>query len=210
MIKKFQTIAMAALAAAAALALSSCADPYYATDYGASYGDGYGYGGATFSSATFIATGDPRWGYDPYSRAYYDYGRRAYYDPYLYGYYPIGYRPIVVRGAPHPYGWRPGRTRIAPPARITNVTLRDYDDRHGSYRRSGQPWAREVEPAPVYDRRGGSTRGYDERRTSTTRRVTSPRPEDRDRPVWASTRAPSQEARPRRDTGRTRGGRRAP
>lgn len=157
--KNLQYLAVAALAAAAALAFSSCADPYYTTHgttYG--YGQGYGYGGAGFSSVTFIATGDPRWGYDPYSRAYYDYRRRAYYDPYLYGYYPIGYRPIVVRGAPHPYGWRPGRTRIAPPSRITNVTLRDYQDRHGAYGRSGRPWA----PARDDDRRA--------RQPSTTRR----------------------------------------
>jgi hypothetical protein len=203
--KNLHLIATGALAAAAALALSSCADPYY-TSYGASYGygAGYGYGGTGFSSATFISTGNPRWAYDPYSRAYYDFSRRAYYDPYLYGYYPIGYRPVVVQAAPHPYGWRPGRTRIAPPARVTNVTLRNYDDRHGAYRRSGQTWARQVEQGPVYDTRRSA---YAE---STTRRVTAPRPEDRNRPIWAGTRAPSVEPQPRRDTWRARGGRRAP
>lgn len=133
-------VAAATLAMAASLAFSSCEyDPYYSSGY---YGAGYGYGGRSFSTATFIATTDPYWGYDPHVRAYYDYRRRAYYDPYLYGYYPSGYRPVAVSVAPHPYGWRPGRTRIAPPSRVTSVTLRNYEDRHGAYRRSGLRWAR--------------------------------------------------------------------
>ena len=75
------------MAAVAALAVSSCTyNPYYNTTAGY-YGHGYGYGGTRFSTGAFIGTGNSRWGYDPYVRAYYDYDRRAYYDPYLYGYY---------------------------------------------------------------------------------------------------------------------------
>jgi|GEM_PF-934556 len=166
-------LAIGLAAAAASLALSSCADPYggggYASDgyssgypgygspsygsgYSSGYGQGYGYGGSSFSTTTFISTSSPRWGYDPSVRAYYDYNRRAYYDPYLYGYYPVGYRPVVVYAAPHPYGWRPGYTTIAPPSRITSVTLRNYD-RHSAYRRSDYSWARQVEAASSGDPR---------------------------------------------------------
>ena len=104
----------AAVGAAAAFAFSSCAyDPYYSaaglTVPG--YGDGYGYGGSGFSTSLFVSTGDPRWGYDPYSYSYYDYRSHRYYDPYLYGYYPVGYRP--------PAGdWRSPPARLAPRPRV--------------------------------------------------------------------------------------------
>jgi hypothetical protein len=180
--KSFLAIGLAATAAS--LALSSCADPYYGgggyasggyssgypgygSSYGAGYssgyGQGYGYGGSSFSTTTFISTSSPRWGYDPSVRAYYDYNRRAYYDPYLYGYYPVGYRPVVVYAAPHPYGWRPGYTTIAPPSRITSVTLSNYD-RHSAYRRSDYSWARQIEAAPAADPRR-NPRQFDTRDT---------------------------------------------
>jgi hypothetical protein len=145
----------AALGAAAALALSSCAyDPYYTSttvsgSYGSGYGYGHGYGGSSFSTSFFVSTGSPQWGYDPYTYCYYDYHRRAYYDPYLYGYYPVGYRPPVVYGVPHPHGWRPGRSVIAPPSRVTNVTVVNYRDRESAYRNTRYDWARQVRQAPV-------------------------------------------------------------
>jgi hypothetical protein len=180
-------LAIGLAAVAGSLALSSCADPYGGGGYasggyasggypaggyassGYGYGQGYGYGGSSFSTTTFIATSSPRWGYDPSVRAYYDYNRRAYYDPYLYGYYPIGYRPVVVYGAPHPYGWRPGYNRIAPPSRVTSITLSNYD-RRSAYRSSDYSWARQVEAAPAprrdsrqYDSRQYESRQYDSR-----------------------------------------------
>lgn len=138
----------AALGFAASLAFSSCAyDPNY-TSVGASYRSGYGYGqgygSSNFSTSLFVSTGDPRWGYDPYSYSYYDYRTRRFYDPYLYGYYPIGYRPPVVYGVPHPYGWRPGRGYCPPPRTVRNVTVVNYHDRAGAYRNTNHSWARQV------------------------------------------------------------------
>lgn len=127
----------------AVLILNSCAyDPNYVstsvgTSYRSGYGPGYGYGGDSFSTSVFVRTGNPRWGYDPGCYSYYDYNRRAYYDPYLNGYYPIGYRPPVVYGVAHPYGWRPGATYCRPPSRVTNVTIANYGSRESSYRRAG-------------------------------------------------------------------------
>jgi hypothetical protein len=156
-----------------ALAMGSCAyDPNYAvggsysTGYGGGYGDGYGNSG--FSTSLFISTGDPRWGYDPYCYSYYDYRRRCYYDPYLYGYYPVGYRPPVIYGVPHPRGY--SRSYCPPPSRVTNITLANYHNRENSYRNSTYSWARQVRPdsgathgatqiqqqAP-YSRSGGAT-----------------------------------------------------
>ena len=161
----------ATLAAVAALAVSSCTyNPYYNTTAGY-YGHGYGYGGTRFSTGAFIGTGNSRWGYDPYVRAYYDYDRRAYYDPYLYGYYPSGYRPVVVQTVPHPYGWRPGITRIAPPNRVTSITLQNYHDRYGAYRRSDLLWARQDSQPPRYSPSQteiGRTRTFDQPRTTAT------------------------------------------
>lgn len=136
-----------------ALALASCAyDPYYNPSYASSssvgYSTGYGYGGSSFSTSVFVGTGDSRWGYDPDCHSYYDYQRRCYYDPYLNGYYPVGHRPVVVYGAPHPHGWRPGRSYISPPRHVTNITISNYRDRESSYRRSNYSWARQVQQRP--------------------------------------------------------------
>ncbi len=136
-----------------ALAFSSCAyDPYYSgASYssGGSYGDGYGYGSSGFSTSFFVSTGNPRWGYDPYAGAYYDYGRRCYYDPYLSGYYPVGYRPRYVYGSPHPHGWSRGRGSIAPPSRIRSYNLTNYRNRTSRYQSLGRDWSRNVRTAPA-------------------------------------------------------------
>lgn len=143
------------LGAAVTLLVSSCAyDPYYSPgsvsgSYSTGYGHGYGYGGSSFSTSVFVGTGNSRWGYDPYCRSYYDYTRRCYYDPYLYGYYPIGYRPPVVYGVPHPYGWRSGRGNCPPPSRVTSVTISNYRDRESAYRRSNYGWANQVRQQPI-------------------------------------------------------------
>ena len=130
-----------------ALATTSCYyDPNYMVggSYGAEYGEGHGYGGSGFSTSLFISTGDPRWGYDPYCYSYYDYHRRCYYDPYLHGYYPMGYRPVVVVGVPHPYGYN--RSYCPPPARVSYITLSNYQNREHAYRNSNYSWAPQVRP----------------------------------------------------------------
>ncbi|MES2923201.1 MAG: hypothetical protein V4819_16720 [Verrucomicrobiota bacterium] len=148
--KNLRNLAGAAVGAVVALGFSSCAyDPYYASpavgaSYSTGYGHGYGYGGSGFSTSVFIGTGDPNWGYDPYAYSYYDYRSRRYYDPYSYGYYPVGYRPPVVYGVPHPYGWRPGGGYIRPPVHVTNVTLSNYQNREYRYRNSNYGWAKQV------------------------------------------------------------------
>jgi hypothetical protein len=151
--------AIAAAGAAAALAFTSCAyDPSYtsvgasySSGYGAGYGygDGYGYGNSNFSTSLFVSTGNPQWGYDPYCYSYYDYRRRCYYDPYLYGYYPVGYRPPVIIGCPHPYGWRPGRGYCPPPHHVRNVTVVNYRNRESSYRNSNYGWAKQIRQQPL-------------------------------------------------------------
>lgn len=144
--------AAAAVAAAAALAFTSCAyDPYYSSvggSYTTGYGEGYGYGGSHFSTSVFVATGDPQWGYDPYCYSYYDYHRRCYYDPYLNGYYPIGYRPPVIIGVPHPYGYRHGY--CPPPRYVHHGTIPNYHNRENAYRNSNYGWARQVRQHPGY------------------------------------------------------------
>ncbi len=153
--KNLCTLVGAAVGAVVALSFSSCAyDPYYASpavgvSYNTGYGPGYGYGGSGFSTSVFIGTGDPGWGYDPYCYSYYDYRSRRYYDPYSYGYYPVGYRPPVVYGVPHPYGWRPGGSYIRPPVRVTNVTISNYQDREYRYRNSSYGWAKQVKQQPT-------------------------------------------------------------
>ena len=145
-----------------AVAFSSCTDPYYASGggyYGSSnpssfsgygggysggYGDGYGYGSTNFSTSLFVSTGNSRWGYDPSCYSYYDYQRRSYYDPYLRGYYPVGYRPPVIIGCPHPHGWRPGQRYCPPPSGIRNNTVVNYRNRESSYRNLNHSWARNV------------------------------------------------------------------
>jgi hypothetical protein len=149
-------LAGAAVGAVVALGFTSCAyDPYYSAtsvggSYSSGYGQGYGYGGSSFSTSVFVGTGDPHWGYDPTCYSYYDYRRRAYYDPYLYGYYPVGYRPPVVYGVPHPYGWRPGSGYCRPPSRVSNVTVVNYRNRESAYRGSNYQWARQVRQQPAY------------------------------------------------------------
>ena len=155
--KNLRYWAGAAVGVVAAIGFTSCAyDPYYSStsvggsySSGSGYGDGYGYGGSTFSTSIFVGTGDPQWGYDPYNYSYYDYHRRCYYDPYLYGYYPVGYRPPIVYGVPHPYGWRPGGGYIRPPSRVYNGTVSNYRDRAGRYRSSDYGWAKQVRSGSV-------------------------------------------------------------
>jgi hypothetical protein len=147
----------AAVVTAAALALSSCVyDPYYASSgsygYGGGggygYGEGYGYGNSNFSTSVFVSTGDPRWGYDPTCYSYYDYHRRCYYDPYMNGYYPIGYRPPVVYGVPHPHGWHPGLHSCPPPRHVSHITLTNYHHRAVLYQKSNYAWAKKVHQGP--------------------------------------------------------------
>lgn len=144
--------AIAAAGFAAAIAFSSCAyDPYYSSvggSYTTGYGEGYGYGGSNFSTSVFVSTGNPRWGYDPYCYSYYDYSRRCYYDPYLNGYYPIGYRPPVIVGCPHPYGYRRGY--CPPPSYVHYGNISNYRDREGAYRNSHYGWAKQVRKHPGY------------------------------------------------------------
>ncbi|MES2476086.1 MAG: hypothetical protein V4640_09910 [Verrucomicrobiota bacterium] len=153
--KNLRRLSGVAAAALASLVLSSCYyDPNYATtsvgaSYSSGYGQGYGYGGSGFSTSVFVSTGDPQWGYDPYCYSYYDYRRRAYYDPYLNGYYPIGYRPPVVYGVPHPYGWRRGGGYIRPPVRVSNVTINNYQNRADRYRGTSYGWAKQVRQQPA-------------------------------------------------------------
>lgn len=144
--------------------MSACYyDPYYNGSGGASvggsyssggtssYGHGYGYGGSNFSTSFFVSTGSPQWGYDPYCSSYYDYHRHCYYDPYLHGYYPVGYRPAVVVGCPHPYGYRSGY--CPPPTVVNNVNVVNYNNRVDAYRRSNYGWARQVRANPgTYNR----------------------------------------------------------
>lgn len=153
--KNLRQLWLASAGAVFALAISSCAyDPYYSsTSVGGSYssgyggyGDGYGYGGSSFTTSIFVSTGDPRWGYDPYCHSYYDYNRRCYYDPYLNGYYPIGYRPAILVGVPHPYGWRSGY--CPPPRNYRNVNISHYRERENNYRKSNYGWAKQVHQQP--------------------------------------------------------------
>lgn len=147
----------------ATLVFSSCTyDPYYTStggSYSTGYGYGHGYGGSSFSTSLFVSTGDPRWGYDPYSYSYYDYRSRRYYDPYLYSYYPIGYRPPIVYGVPHPHGWRPGSGYCPPPRTVRNVTMVNYRDRESAYRGSNHSWAKQVRQKSYSDHRADGQRG---------------------------------------------------
>jgi len=148
------------VAGLAVLVVSSCAyDPYYSGgsySSGGGYGNGYGYGNSSFSTSFFVGTGSPRWGYDPYAGAYYDYNRRCYYDPYLSGYYPVGYRPRYVYGAPHPHGWSRGYGSIAPPSSVRVYNLTNYQDRTSRYRGLGRDWSRNVTTAHAgRDQRSG-------------------------------------------------------
>lgn len=174
-------------------ALVSCTDDAYyslggtySNGYGGGYGSGYGYGSSNFSTSYFVATGDPRWGYDPYCYSYYDYTRHCYYDPYLYGYYPRGYRPQVVVGVPHPYGYR--NTYCPPPRRIVSDTLANYNNRESAYRNSNYSWARQVRQQPQTQSRGN----YGGRPQSQTRQEGYPQQNSRSyQPPATSTRGSS-------------------
>ncbi len=157
--KLFQHIRGGLVAGIAVFAVSSCAYDGYSTgaSYSSGFGDGYGYGNSSFSTSVFVGTGNPRWGYDPYAGAYFDYTRRAYYDPYLYGYYPVGYRPRYVIGAPHPRGWRRGNQFCPPPQRIRNYRLRNFRDRGERYQGLGRDWSRNVR---VRDQREQNRRDF--------------------------------------------------
>jgi len=164
-------LAAAAAGLTAAVLVSSCAyDPYYSDGYGGGYSSG------SYSTSVFVSTGDSRWGYDPYCHSYYDYQRRAYYDPFLYGYYPVGYRPPIVYGVPHPHGWRPGSRYCPPPSRVRTHTLSGYQNRESLYRRSNFSWANQVrqrdsgsrfQPGSDYGR--GRSGGIDRSRSDNNR-----------------------------------------
>lgn len=190
--KNFRLWVASAVGITAAFTFSSCAyDPYYSSvggsyssGYSSGYGEGYGYGGSNFSTSLFVTTGDPRWGYDPGCHSYYDYRSRRYYDPYLYGYYPVGYRPVMVYGAPHPYGWQPGRSYCPPPRTVRNVTVVNYQNRESAYRNSDYSWAKKVHSQPSTHHRTqrqepsrssyGSPKTYDQSSSSTPSTRTSP------------------------------------
>jgi len=177
-----KTLSSAFVAVALLLAASCTYDPSYSASGSYGFGHGYGYGGSSFSTSLFVGTGDPRWGYDPYTYSYYDYTRRSYYDPYLNGYYPIGYRPPVVYGVPHPYGWRPGRGYCPPPRRVTTITLRNYRSRESSYRRSDYGWASQVRERPAQRERPQlreNFRNDSERRNSFSRPALRENPSER-------------------------------
>ncbi|MFZ9938380.1 MAG: hypothetical protein ACO3JG_15180, partial [Luteolibacter sp.] len=165
----------------AAIGFSSCAyDPYYSTfsgSYSSGYGHGYSHGGGTVSTSLFVSTGDERWGYDPRNYCYYDYRSRRYYDPYLYGYYPVGYRPPVLVGVPHPHGWRPGSKYCPPPKVVRNVTVVNYRDRASAYCKSNHSWARNV-------RIDNDSRGYDAHRGAQDSYRRDPGPVRDAKPGW--------------------------
>lgn len=133
---------------ASAIALSSCV--YDSGYYGPPAGNYRGSLSTTYSSSgysstsLFISTGNPRWGYDPHCHSYFDYTTRCYYDPYLNGYYPYGYRPPVIVGVPHPYGWRPGHRSCPPPRHYRNYKLRNHEHRDLAYRKLDHSWAKNV------------------------------------------------------------------
>ncbi len=189
--KNLRYWAVATVGAVVALGFTSCVyDPYYQSSAGASYstggggyGDGYGYGGSSFSTSLFVGTGNPQWGYDPGCHSYYDYRRRSYYDPYLNGYYPVGYRPQVVYGAPHPYGWSSGRDYIRPPEHVSGGYVSNYRDRESSYRNSSYGWARQVRRSPgeINDRDERSPREGFQRRERSGYQNSGVRPYSQDR-----------------------------
>lgn len=177
-----RTLLAGFVAGIATFVASSCAyDPYYSGGsysgnygggYGGNYGDGYGYGNSSFSTSVFVGTGNPRWGYDPYAGAYYDYTRRSYYDPYLYGYYPVGYRPQYVHGSPHPRGWTRGSGYCPPPSRIRDYDLTNYRNRGERYRSLGRDWSSDVRvntPPRGDHHPDGYSRDHRDRRTEDPR-----------------------------------------
>ncbi len=180
--KNLRLLCVAAVGSLVSLALTSCYyDPNYGStsvgaSYSSGYGQGYGYGGSNFSTSVFVSTGNPQWGYDPNCYSYYDYNRRAYYDPYLNGYYPVGYRPPIVYGVPHPYGWHRGGGYIRPPVRVSNVTINNYQNRAERYKGTSYGWAKQVRQQPASQgrvvnshpptRSGGQNNGYNRSNSS--------------------------------------------
>ena len=134
--KKYLWFASAALG----LISSSC---YYDPSYGGSASYGVSSYGSGYSTSLFVSTGDPRWAYDPYRYSYYDRYSSRYYDPYLNGYYPVGYRPVVVRGCPHPYNWS-GSGVCPPPRNVRSYNLTNCDNRAQYYRSANHAWSRNV------------------------------------------------------------------
>jgi hypothetical protein len=208
--RKFLLPWTAFLGTAVSLIFSSCTyDPYYAGGYyggtsGGYYGDGYGYGSSSFSTSLFVTTGDPRWGYDPYTYCYYDYGSRRYYDPYLYGYYPVGYRPYAVYGVPHPYGWRQGHGHCPPPRTVRNVTVVNYRNRESAYRNSNYSWARQVKertPERSYRQSDSISRPYSGRQTDYRTDSRTRQTDSFKSPSWA----PRETSQPRSYTPNSRG-----
>lgn len=187
MSKTFRSLIGAAAGAVVALGFSSCAyDPYYSSaSVGGTYSSGGSvYGGSGVATSVFIGTGNPSWGYDPTCYSYFDYRSRRYYDPYLYGYYPVGYRPPIVYGAPHPYGWRPGGGYIRPPVRVTNVIIPNYQNREARYRTSNYGWAKQVRSEPQGGRRESSrpSQGASSNRNAGNSQITYSRPNTGSRP----------------------------
>jgi hypothetical protein len=138
MIKNIRFCGIAAVVITVTTLTSCYYDPYF-TSVGATYGTSSSYygEGSGYASSVYISTGNPEWGYDPYTYSYYNYYRRAYYDPYLNGFYPVGYRPPVFAGCVHPHGWRPGSSYCPPPRRVSNITITNYRNRESSYRSAG-------------------------------------------------------------------------
>lgn len=207
--KNLRYMISATLGALIALGSTSCYyDPAYATtSVGGSYssggyssggyGDGYGYGGSSFSTSVFVSTGDPRWGYDPNCYSYYDYSSRRYYDPYLNGYYPIGYRPPIVYGVPHPGGWRPGHGYCPPPRYISHGYVSDYRNRENRYRNSNYGWAKQVRQRPMEDRVQGHRPGSGYQQNNNGRP-----PSNNGRPPGNNGRPPGNGGRPSNNDGR--------
>jgi len=207
--KKILRLLAGAALGVAGLSLTSCYyDPYYGggttsvgATYSSGYGDGYGYGSPSFSTSVFVGTGDPRWGYDPHCYSYYDYYSHRYYDPYLNGYYPMGYRPPVVYGVPHPYGWRPGVRYCPPPRSYRNVTVVNYRNRAVAYQGTGYGWARQVRQQPASQGRVTGSRpaqGYNDRPNTGSRPQTNhdARPNTGSRPQTNHDARPNTGSRP--------------
>ena len=198
--KNLRLVVGVAIGAAAFLTFTSCAyDPYYSSSsvggyYGVGYGDGYGYGGSSFSTSLFVSTGDARWGYDPNCYSYYDYHRRCYYDPYLNGYYPIGYRPPVVYGCPHPYGWRSGSGYCPPPRGVRNVTVTNYRNRESAYRNSSYGWAHQVRQQPTRSEPSRGQRAEQQRHETQERRSPDNNHSSYNRPSYQREAAPQYRA----------------
>lgn len=156
----------AALILAGTGSLASCVyDPYYGGGYGSYAPDDGGYYGPSVRT-TLVVTSDSRWGYDRSRYCYYDYHRRCYYDPYLRGYYPVGYVPAVIYGAPHPYGWYPGRGVCPPPRNVYWGHIPNYRNRVELLRERNYAWA-----SAVRERRQENLERFRENRQENLERI---------------------------------------